>query len=310
MIKISVLVSLYKCEKYLERFFLSVLEIDNLNETEFVFIHNDPAGNEENIINSFIKNHPDFIHQYIVVPREGLYKSWNRGIQVSKGEYIAVWNVDDIRMPGSLKLQAEALEKHKEIDMVYGDRYIINHINDDNIRLEITKDINQSSWNHSFQDGAFLMWRKSVYDDIGYFDEQFVMGGDCEFWLRLTESHKILKINAPMGIYLREKGEGISKTIQTGNYEKIILGLRYGFYPRWVIHPFGWRKAVKMINPGQIMYSGQTRKRNILKYHSLMIYFMSAFYLIFLAIPLYLLSGVMDLTQFNYHYFKNLIIKN
>ena len=309
MTEISVLTSLYRCEEYLTRFFESVLQIENLNEVEFVFIHNDPLNREKQIITTFLQNHPQINYQYAAVPREGLYASWNRGITMAKGDFIAVWNVDDIRMPDSLKLQAEALKAHKDIDLLYGNRYTIKHLLDNTMSLEKTKDINLSSWNNYFQEGAFLMWRKTVHAAIGYFDEQFKIGGDAEFWYRLTESRKVLKISVPVGIYLREKGKGISKSFNFANCESIILGLRYGFYPRMVIHPFGWRKAIKMINPKAICYLGRTQKRKILKYHSTMIYLMSFFYLLFLAVPWYILSNLVDLNQYNYHYFKKLFTR-
>ena len=57
----------------------------------------------------------------IKVPREGLYKSWNRGIKLAKGEYITIWNVDDIRYPESFKEQAQVMDKNIKTMLVYGD---------------------------------------------------------------------------------------------------------------------------------------------------------------------------------------------
>lgn len=304
MIETSILTSLYRCEEYLEHFFESILCFENLTEIEFVLIHNDPTDNEQEIVTTFLRNNPTINSQYVVVPRESIYASWNRGIIVSKGDFITIWNVDDIRIPNALKLQIHVLQINKDIDMVYGNRYTITRFGDKNKKLEITRDINQSCWNNFFQDGAFLMWRKTVHETIGYFDEQFKIGGDAEFWQRLTESRKVFKIEVPIGIYVREKGKGISKRSKDGYYEAIVLGLRYGFYPRMVIDPLGWLKALKMFNARQIHYLGKIQKRTILKYHSPVVYLISLFYLICLAVPFYILSNVLDLNQYNYHYFK------
>ena len=303
MIKISVLISLYKCQEYLERYFLNILEIENLNEIEFIIIHNDPSDNETNTINSFLNTNQQVNYQYLAVPREGLYKSWNRGIQLSKALYIAIWNVDDIRFPDSLKLQAEALDGNENIALVYGDLYISTSFDNKNLIYNKTYDINKSSWHNSFQDGAFIMWRKSVHDTIGYFDEQFIIGGDRDFWFRITDKHKAVKISAPLGIYLQERGKGISKNSNKLNYEFIIIGLRYGFYPRCFFNPFGCFKAFKMVNPFKIYYLEQTKKQKILLYHSFYIYLISLFTLI-IMIPYYIADFFIDFDKYNVQYIK------
>jgi len=307
MIKISVLTSLYNCKAYLSRFFENVLNIENLYETEFVFIHNAPSQTEKEIICSFLKAHTHINPQYIEVPREGLYASWNRAIKMAKGEFVAVWNVDDIRLPNSLKIQADEFTKHIKVDLVYGNKYAISHLGDDKLRHEITKNITKNKCFFSFQEGAFLMWRISIHKYIGYFDEQYVIAGDADFWFRVAEKHKIVKTEAILGIYLREKGKGISKTAKTGALERLILCMRYGFYPRLVPNPFLLPKAFKKLNPRLIHSFGKTHKRPILKYKHPMLYIMSAFTLIFVAIPFTILGQFLDLTQYNYHYFKNLI---
>lgn len=308
MIKVSVLTSLYRCDEYLIRFFDSVLKIKNLNEIEFVFIHNDPLDIEKDIIKEVLTNNTNINYQYLEVPREGLYTSWNRGISVANGEFLAMWNVDDLWMPDSFRIFAKSLEENENVGMVYGNIYTAKSVIDTNLIFISPTDISQSSWNHSFQGGSFLMWRKSVHNSVGYFDEQFKISGDSDFWYRLAERFKIIKVNATIGIYLKEINKGLSRTLNIGCYEAIIIGLRYGFYPRLVPNPFGWKKAFKMINPKIIISFGQKNKRKILKYHSPMIYIMSFFSLLFLSIPLYLLSKVLDLTQYNFHYFKKLII--
>ena len=306
---ISILTSLYNCEEYLHRYFEHVLKIENLYEIEFIFIHNAATKNEKEIVFSYLNRHSHINYQYIEVAREKIYASWNRGIKAATGQFIAIWNVDDIRMPYSLKQQAEKLLSNPDFDMVYGNIQTIFHLNDNAPLTLITKDITNKRHFHYFQEGAFLMWRKAVHDVVGYFDEQFMIRGDADFWLRLAEKSKIIKTENVLGIYLKEAGKGISKSSKTADYEDFIVGLRYGFYPRLVFNPFAIGKALKKINPKQIHCFGLIYKRAVLKYKSPLVYFMSFFSLVFLLIPLFVLSRMINLNKYNYHFFKKIIYK-
>ena len=46
------------------------------------------------------------------------------------------------------------------------------------------------------------MWRKSLHDRYGYFDETFSSSGDWEFWLRIAEGTRFQHIPEFVGLYL------------------------------------------------------------------------------------------------------------
>ena len=119
-IRISVITSLYRCASFLEQFLIHYSRIGNIHECELILVHNDATEEELDILNRFIQPHMKVLH--LLVKREGLYASWNRAIMLAKGEYLAIWNVDDIRTPDSLAAQKAALEQSKAV-MCYGDFY-------------------------------------------------------------------------------------------------------------------------------------------------------------------------------------------
>ncbi|MFQ3573929.1 MAG: glycosyltransferase, partial [Thermodesulfovibrionales bacterium] len=55
--------------------------------------------------------------------------------------------------------------------------------------------------------GCFIgpqpMWRRIVHEDWGYFDESFIVSGDAEFWLRISQGCKFYHISEPFGLYLK-----------------------------------------------------------------------------------------------------------
>ena len=56
--------------------------------------------------------------------------------------------------------------------------------------------------------GPNPVWRRSVHDSCGYFDENYKFAGDWEFWLRLVRSGSIFKkVPGVHGLYhLNPKG--------------------------------------------------------------------------------------------------------
>jgi Glycosyl transferase family 2 len=256
-IKISILTSIYKGEKYLKGFFESFLNISNLNEVELILIHNDPDIEETNIVNEYKNEIPNII--YTEVPREDVYASWNRAIKLSTGKYLAMWSVDDRRLPDSLGKQAEILEKNKDCMIVSGNYYKVFKYGDTNGYLK--KDpVKQSLFNKvpKFNNGCFLMWRKSVHDKVGYFDEQFKIGGDWEFWCRVTNNFKALPCNTILGYYLRVSNEGLSKKkTKAVCVENQIVHMRY--YNFYIINIYKYL-ANKNINIANIVNFKENRR--------------------------------------------------
>ena len=273
--KISCITSLYKCEDYLVNFLSQLNNIKNNEEIEYIFIHNDPTKQETEIINTFINSHKNINISYVKVRRERLYTSWNRAIRIATGKYITIWNVDDIRFPKSFIWQSELLDEYEGVGLVYGNRYISNKYHSEELTPVETKCISNDKWFKKFQGGCFYMWRKTIHDQIGYFDEQFVSLGDQDFWYRMLENFTVKKTEKYLGVFMFEEGKGISKTSTLPGIEKIIIGARYGFFT--YIDNSGWIQALREYNWNKISYYDSYRKHTIFKYPSIWIYLYSVY---------------------------------
>jgi len=230
--KISVITSLYRCDEYLNRYFEAVEQIVNKEECEFILIHNSPLDNEKATIKRWIEGKDIF--KYYEVQREPLYASWNRGIKLASGIYIANWNVDDLRTPTSLLEQAKALDSTPKAAVAYGDTITIKELNiregKRNDELEYTKK-NASKFKHSFYISCFPMWRKEIHEHIGYYDEQFSITGDFEFQVRIAHAYEFIKVNSVLGyFYGGSGGSRLSQQIKAHNTEDASIYIRYGCY--------------------------------------------------------------------------------
>ena len=263
-IRISVITSLYKCASFLQEFLLHYARIENIHECELLLIHNDPTDEELEIINKCKQPSMRLVH--IMVKREGLYASWNRAVKVASGEYLAIWNVDDIRTPGSLIAQKAALEQSNAA-ICYGDFYgtrtygpypekLYRYPEYDYCKKEAFK-------RHII--GCFPMWRKTIHEQIGFFDEQFKLVADYEFQLRVIRRLPLVKSASVLGYYLEDAGHKLSSNRRVQYRERTAVELRYHMYDKILLHflpfiskyrvnhimSFGKWVAIRSILPGQ-----------------------------------------------------------
>jgi glycosyltransferase involved in cell wall biosynthesis len=228
MCRITVITSLFKCQPYLEGYFKAAAQIVNKDEIEILLIHNAPLEEELKIVNSYL-NTLTFI-KHIIVEREGLYATWNRGIKMAKGKYITTWNVDDVRLPNSLLDQAAALDKDDKAALAYGDFTIVNSYGSTEGKTvnEPGFDVTNPTFQRQHHIGCFPMWRRSIHDRIGYFDEQFRLIADFDFQIRVAKTFAMVKIDQPLGYYLEGTASNLSSNFLIQEKEHTVLHLRYG----------------------------------------------------------------------------------
>ncbi|HEY4109078.1 glycosyltransferase [Puia sp.] len=247
-IHISVITSLYRCTAFLQDFLLHYSRIKNIDECELILVHNDPTAEELDMINNFTQPRINLVH--IVVKREGLYASWNRAIDAASGEYLAVWNVDDIRTPDSLLAQKNALEQTNAA-LSYGDFYGTRTYGPNADKLyqypEYDRCIKEAFRRHII--GCFPMWRKTIHKELGYFDEQFRLVSDYEFQLRVIRRLPLAKAASVLGYYLEHAGHKLSSNRRVQRRERTAVQLRYHMFDKLLLHvlPFAFRYRLNHI---------------------------------------------------------------
>lgn len=244
-IHISVITSLYRCASFLKQFLEHYSGIENIDECELILIHNDATEEELEILNRFRQPNMHILH--ILVKREGLYASWNRGVLAASGKYLAIWNVDDVRTPDSLAAQKAALEK-SNAGMCYGDFYGTRTYGCYPEKL-YTYEEYETGRSEAFKRhiiGCFPMWRKTVHHEIGYFDEQFKLVSDYEFQLRLIRRFAMVKAAPVLGYYLEYASHKLSSNRRIQHRERTVVELRYRMYDKIMIHVLPFISAYKV----------------------------------------------------------------
>jgi len=198
---VSAIVSTYNSEKHI-RGCLEDLENQTIaDRLEIIVVNSGSQQNEEAIVREFQQKY-DNIKYIKTEQRETIYKAWNRGIKAASGKYITNANTDDRHRQDALEIMARALDENPDKALVYANQLDVNEI--DGRRVTVGEKINgQFSRSRLFDGecppGSQPMWRKSVHDVFGYFDEGFVIGGDYEFWFRLTQRFDFIYLDEILG---------------------------------------------------------------------------------------------------------------
>ncbi|MGC2310062.1 MAG: glycosyltransferase [Candidatus Babeliaceae bacterium] len=206
---VSIISSVYKGDEFITLFLKNIVQQTIFDQCELILVNAHSPDNEEPIILEYCKQYPNIV--YVRLDHDpGLYAVWNYAIrELAHGEFITNANIDDYRFPGSIEIQVSFLKRYPAIDLVYGDSFIIkNPYTETFFETEFSR--NFMSNYHEFAlttmvyclPGPAPLWRKSMHDTYGYFDETFFSSGDHEFWLRaVSQGAKFMKIPCIACIY-------------------------------------------------------------------------------------------------------------
>ena len=115
MPKVSVLMPVYKTkEEYLREAISSILN-QTFTDFEFLILDDCPEDDREEIIKSYKDKR---IKYYKNEKNLGITPSRNKLIDMAKGEYLAIFDHDDISLPTRLEKQMAYLDEHPECGVV------------------------------------------------------------------------------------------------------------------------------------------------------------------------------------------------
>lgn len=154
--------------------------------------------------------------KYVKLPeRIGVYAAWNYIIKNSSSDYITNANTDDIVAPECYARLISELELNYQYDFAYPSWYTtsipnqkwgqLSSIDASGCPGNFAGDIDRAGVGH------FPLWRRSLHDKIGLFDESFKAAGDAEWWVRsyYKAQAKFCWVNEFLACYLWRNGENL-----------------------------------------------------------------------------------------------------
>jgi glycosyltransferase involved in cell wall biosynthesis len=133
-----------------------------------------------------------------------IYDAWNIGIAKATGEYICNANSDDLYAPDGIEEMANALDEHRDCAVVYGDCWRAEKYQDSAVGRMNRRTGGYPELLAGYFVGPMPMWRKSLHEKYGVFDDQMRICGDYEFFLRIAAyGEKFYRLDRIVGTYLR-----------------------------------------------------------------------------------------------------------
>lgn len=229
---VSTLTSCYRGEKYLPLFLEKLPEQMAFDRLEVVIDLNEPSTEELRLVKEFQERHPGHL-KYTVQEKVVPYSaSWNNCIRNASGEYLAVWNIDDLRTPNSIESQARLLDERPDIGIVHGRYKVVPTFGSNDGPYRDTTRLPKSEATRRFVFGPFYMFRRSLLDRAGMVDEQFRSSADLDHCIRMALHSDFTAVDEDLGYYLWA-GEGLSNNPNSRiEVENFVIRMRYGIYDK------------------------------------------------------------------------------
>jgi len=183
---VSVVIPALNEERYINRCLVSVFEQDYPRDRmEVVIVDNGSTDATASIARQFPV-------QLIREEQRGIARARNAGIRAARGEIVAFLDADCIAKPSWLRVLLSGSDDGKigcfvgDILPMQGGGLISDYIHD---RSLISQEVLLSS-SPPVAAGANIAYRKSVFDEIGYFDEKFTEGEDGDLFWRFVKSKR------------------------------------------------------------------------------------------------------------------------
>lgn len=228
---VSVIVPIFNAMPFLEEGLRSVIEQDYPN---FEIIAVDDGSDDGSL--DLVRCYGDRI-RLLVQSRAGPAAARNAAIRHSRGSFLAFFDADDYWMPGKLSKQIEYAQSNPSNPIVFGQFAFWTPDRSGNYphpsvfldypeRWEIKQPLSGWVYADELLESCIhiltALIPRTLFDEVGEFDENLKGGSDYDFWLRATHKFRAHKMEACLALYRQHPG-GVTGTPKKTNYPYLVL---------------------------------------------------------------------------------------
>jgi glycosyltransferase involved in cell wall biosynthesis len=213
--KVSVIIPVYNCERYLAQAIESVLA-QTFQDFEMFVVDDGSSDHSPEIIQRYVEEYPKKI-TYLEHPKHsncGVSASRNLGIQHAVGQYIAFLDSDDLWLSEKLQLQVHVLDTYQDVGFTYCPIAVVDE------KMNPTKEMCGTSTYGSgvpnevrnifeqlfsqeivFQFCSTSLIRKHIFREVGLFDEDLGFGEDRVLSTKITYFYPVFFLPQPLVKY-------------------------------------------------------------------------------------------------------------
>ena len=202
---ISIITSVYDGDAFIDAFLVDMVQQTIFHKCELILVNAASPGTEEQKIFEYMREYSNII--YVKLSYDpGLYAVWNYAIRLARGTYITNANLDDRVAYECYEKHSTVLDNNAAIDLVYSDIYV-TYVPNESVQknsaayIQTHDEFSVKSMQQSLPNDH-PMWRRSLHDRYGLFNEQFKIAGDWEFWLRAVKGGaRFKKVPGVLGLH-------------------------------------------------------------------------------------------------------------
>jgi glycosyltransferase involved in cell wall biosynthesis len=217
---VSVIVTCHNEEKYIEQGLRSVTAQTAFDRVlEIIAVDDGSRDNSPFTLQQLAK---EIKRLRIITTRGlGLPAARNRALIEARGKFVAILDGDDYWEAEKLERQLMAIEKDPRIGLVYSDFVDFSRDDATDARIITVRRFNPENPNHLrdyfIHDAPMVpstvVVRRSVFKDVGLFDESLPVGEDTEFYLRVAEKWRFCHVPGAFAFKRRHAGQ-LSRTLE------------------------------------------------------------------------------------------------
>ncbi|MGK0426946.1 MAG: glycosyltransferase involved in cell wall biosynthesis [Ulvibacter sp.] len=216
MPRFSVVIPLYNKENFIENTMLSLLS-QTFSDFEVLIVNDCSTDASEEIVKRFNDRRIQIIQHPI---NKGLSASRNTGIKNAKSNYVAFLDADDLWKPSFLEKIDILINKYPQASL-FATKYEVlqkeNRIVTHDFKLKdfnthgIIPNFFESNLNQSIYYPSCLCANKSIFEDVGYYNEEVNYSEDVDFNLRAHSKYKLAYWDEAAVTYLLDSENQITQ---------------------------------------------------------------------------------------------------
>jgi len=205
---VSVVITTFNRKAFLKEAVLSVLNQD-YQDKEIIIIDDGSTDNSFEEVR-------EFPVRYVWKQNGGISSARNMGIAISKGEFIAFLDVDDLWKKGKLTEQVQKM-REDQIDISYTDEIWIRNgerLNQRDRHRKYSGLIFEQCLPLCIISPSSVVIKRRVFDEVGLFDETLPVCEDYDMWLRITSKYPVLFVDKPFIVKRGGHKDQLSRTYE------------------------------------------------------------------------------------------------
>jgi len=205
----TLITSMYETDDFLQGFYNNITALSGYSSYSHEIFYSKLSELELSILFYWYHNHTNLILGWYKSD-PGLYECWNIGLRIATSLFVSNANVDDLRHPNhtvellkdlrdnNVAVAASAVIPFEQYtdnisEIHFSDPWYTDLAGEFGLNQLAVLEENNGNWSLKPNNLPHCMpiWRKSLHDNFGYFDEnRYGTFADWAFWLKITKNNE------------------------------------------------------------------------------------------------------------------------